>query len=137
MSMLQRQSLIFLGLSLLAVGCDACNSQPQSAQTPKADAQRYSVRGVVRALPVEKSAHPEIAIQHEAIPTFRNRKGEEKGMPTMVMNFSFAKTVPIDTLKPGDKVRIDLRVDWNAADPFHITALETLPANTALTLDQP
>lgn len=114
-------------LPLTALALAACASEPE---TPAAPAT-YEVRGLVRQLPRADHPRPEILIHHEAVPGFRDDRGETVGMGSMSMAF------PVDPalaagLGVGDKVLFELEVAWDGSPPLSIVRLEKLPADTRL-----
>ena len=60
---------------------------------------------------------------------------EVEGMAAMTMPFPVDSAVNLTGFAAGDPVRFELRVDWEAARPVVVTAMEKLPADTELALD--
>lgn len=115
---------------LLALACGA----REAAVTPP-DAT-YSVRGEIAKLPSDASS--ELWIHHEAIPDFRNDKGETVGMESMTMPFPVGTGVSLDGLATGDRISFDFEVRWQGRGrPLAITRIERLPEGTRLAFDPP
>ena len=93
------------------------------------------MRGVLQSLPDPATGAGELRIRHEAIPDLVGMSGEIEGMAAMTMPFPVAAEVDLAGFATGDLVRFDLRIDWEAARPVAVTAIEKLPAGTELALD--
>ncbi|MFN0250129.1 MAG: hypothetical protein ACKV2T_24810 [Kofleriaceae bacterium] len=105
------------------VGFVACSSKP---------VERYTVNGKIVA--VGATAADKIDIHHEAIPTYKHRDGEVKGMMSMVMSFApTGKNLP--AVAVGDIVRVTFTVHWDSDPGTRIEAMEKLPAETKLVLE--
>jgi len=121
----------FAALALPLLLATAC-AQPE-ATVPPPDAT-YSVRGEIAKMP--GGASSELWIQHEAIPDFRNDKGETVGMESMTMPFPVGAGVSLEGLAPGDRVAFDFEVRWQGSGrPLAITKIERLPDGTRLGFD--
>jgi Cu/Ag efflux protein CusF len=123
------------GIALLAllVACgpgDPPDGPPSETGTPRT----YRVRGILQALPDPETGAGQLRIHHEAIPDLVGASGEVEPMPAMTMSFPVASEVDLAGLAAGDLVRFDLRIDWQAARPVAVTAIEKLPAGTELNL---
>jgi len=125
-----RSSPLALLLLLAPLGCGP-------GRTPDAPVDAtYSVRGEVAKLPTEGSN--EIWIHHEAIPDFRNERGETVGMESMTMPFPLGAEVALGDLATGDRVAFDFEVRWKGRGrPLAVTRIERLPAGTRLAFDEP
>ena len=122
---------LLLAAALLA----ACGGPPPPGGDAAAAARTYEVRGLVESLPDPATGAGELRIRHEAIPDLVGASGEVEPMPAMTMPFPVGEAVGLDGLDAGDPVRFELRVDWQAARPVAVTAMEKLPADTELALD--
>jgi len=151
-----KQSCVALGLfSALALGCkkEAPPAPPApapvaaapapvpaepvvadagAAAAPAAKANRYTVQGIVRSAPSANAAGKTITILHQAIPTFKNRDGEETGMMAMAMPFQMAPEVGEMALAVGDKIEFTFDVDFDAQNPTTIVKITKLPADTEI-----
>jgi hypothetical protein len=85
---------------------------------------------VVR-LPEPGKPGPELAVRHEAIPTFVDRTGAVTGMHAMVMPFAVGPEVPLAGLAAGDKIELRFAVDWGRV-AFWVESVQRLPATTPL-----
>lgn len=95
----------------------ACSSSQPAAYTVRARVDQ--VQGALWKL------------QHEAIPTFRDKDGKTVGMAAMTMGFA----APAEgTAKVGDLVEVTFEVRWGDKPPMRVTAVKTLPAGTKLQL---
>lgn len=123
------------GLALagaLVAGCGGGEPTAGDGATG-AGARTYQVRGVLEALP--PAGGGTLRIRHEAIPDLVGQDGEVEGMAAMSMTFPVAADLDLTGFAPGDPVRFELRVHWDAARPVTVTAIEKLAAGTELTLD--
>ncbi len=125
------------GLALTLAALAACGPGGGQAAKPEdtASARTYRVRGVLQSLPDPATGGGQLTIRHEAIPDLIGASGEVEGMTAMTMPFPVADEVDLTGFAAGDPVRIDLRVDWEAARPVAVTAIEKLPVGTELALD--
>ena len=125
------------GIALVLTALAACGpGGGQNADREEAaSARTYQVRGVLRSLPDPATGGGQLQIRHEAIPDLVGTGGEVEGMAAMTMAFPVADEVDLTGFGAGDPVRFDLRVDWDAARPVAVTAIEKLPVGTELTLD--
>jgi len=115
-------------LTLLAI---ACGPSTESAAPVAADA--YQVRGEIVRLPAAPGG--DLFLHHEAIPDFRDSKGETVGMMSMTMPFTAAESVDLSGLAPGDRVAVDFEVRWAPKPALLVTRLEPLPQGTRLGFD--
>jgi Cu/Ag efflux protein CusF len=95
-------------------------------------ANRYTVQGIVRSAPAANKAGKTITILHQAIPTFKNRDGEETGMMSMAMPFQVAAEAGELPLSVGDKVEFTFDVDWDAQNPTTIVKITKLSADAEI-----
>jgi Cu/Ag efflux protein CusF len=119
---MQRWTFLFLCILL----GPAWNCQKKPAGPPAT----YRVRGIVKALP-EKSGGM-VQVLHEAIPTFKDARGEASGMASMEMPFGMAPTVKLDGIAAGDAIEFTFETRWGDKPPLVITDLSKLPAGTQL-----
>ena len=92
----------------------------------------YSVRGRITSLPVLGDATTSLAIRHEAIPGYRDPKGDRVGMESMEMPFTPAKGVSLEGLAVGDPVEFVWEVRWAPPLFSRVTRIAKLPGDTAL-----
>ena len=126
------------GLAAILVLLAACAPGHDDTGAPSATgagARTYQVRGVLQSLPDPATGAGELRIRHEAVPDLVGVSGEVEGMAAMTMPFPVAAEVDLTGFAAGDVVRFDLRVDWEAARPVAVIAMEKLPAETELALD--
>lgn len=127
---MNRATLPFAAACLL-FGLLACRAgAPDAAAPPDAT---YRVRGEIVRLPAGDSR--EVGIHHEAIPGFKDEKGNEVGMDSMTMPFLAAPPVALDGFAVGDRVEFEFEVRWKGARPILLVRLEKLPAGTRLAFD--
>ena len=119
------RTAVVLATLLFGSSCESKASGP---------VERYLARGQITGMPAG-TASKEIEIHHEAIPTFRNQQGKVTGMHSMPMPFEVTTATPLTGFAVGDKVSVSFEVRWDARSPLRVTALEKLPADTALTLE--
>ena len=72
-----------------ALALAACNRPPAP---PAGAVESYAMRGEVVRMPAQ--ATHEIVIRHEAVPDFRDDRGQVVGMEAMTMPFSLAPDLP-------------------------------------------
>lgn len=102
---------------------------------PQADSvHRYIVRGEIAQLPDPAFPLRELLIRHEAIPTFRNAKGEIVGMQAMVMPFPrLDENVTLTGLEIGSKIELVMRTFLEADRlRYSIESIRLLPPETVL-----
>ena len=92
----------------------------------------YAVRGVVRQIRELGDGKTQLSVLHEAIDEFVGITGEVVGMKSMTMPFTVEDGVDLTGIEPGSKVRFELSVDWDRAEPGLISAVEPLPQDTVL-----
>jgi len=100
------------------------------AKAPAAP-DHYTVKGVFKGY---DEATKQIAIHHEAIPTFKNREGEESGMMSMQMSFRVGDGVDPSTLAADDKIEFEFDVEWDQSPAIKVTKVTKLPPETELAL---
>jgi len=133
-SWLTGTAIAVTAITVATVG--ACGGgEPGIGAGTGATARTYQVRGVLIALPDPATGAGQLRVRHEAIPDLVGASGEVEGMPAMTMPFPVAEALDLAGFAAGDAVRLDLRIDWDAARPVEVTAIEKLPAGTTLTLD--
>ena len=121
------RALLLIGLSVVIFA--SCGSRK-----PQAAGEHYTVRGKIAAM-ANGPQSKEIEIHHEAIPTFRNQQGKVNGMHSMQMPFAVAADISLAAFSVGDKVTFEFEVVWDDKSPLHLTRLDKLPADAALTLE--
>lgn len=127
---MKRHTLPFAAACLL-FGLLACRAgAPDASAAPDGT---YRVRGEIVRLPAAGSR--EVGIHHEAIPDFRDEKGNQVGMDSMTMPFLAAPEVALDGFAAGDRVEFEFEVRWKGARPILLTGLHKLPAGTRLAFD--
>lgn len=110
-------------LILAACGPGAEDPPPEpTAASPEA----YVVRGEVLGVYPDDDP-PTLTLHHETIDGF---------MDSMTMPFVVDDQVSLAEVAEGDKVQFTLTVDAAADEPVLITAVEKLPADTALEFPQ-
>jgi hypothetical protein len=125
--MFQQMRIPFLVAgAVLMIGCAADAPEGDGATSPAAT---YTVRG--RVLEMPSAPGEEIRLEHEAIHSFVDFRGDVVGMDAMTMSFPLAEGAAGD-IAAGDIVEFDLRVDWNAEPLSAVTRLEKLPEDTEL-----
>lgn len=131
-------ALAVLGGALaLSLACGTGGEEPgRGPDTPAASqARTYQVRGILKALPDPETGAGSLRIRHEAIPDLVGQSGEIEGMDAMTMPFPVDAGVDLAGFAVGDAVSFELTVDWQAARPVAVTAMEALPADTELVFD--
>lgn len=88
----------------------------------------------MRTVKEQSIGRTQISVHHEEMPDFVGIRGEVEGMKSMTMPFTVAESVDLEGIEPGTKILFRLTVDWSASEPALITAIETLPPDTALQL---
>lgn len=107
-----------LGALLLLAPLVACRTEV----SPPPPASTYEVAGEIVRLPTAE--RPEILLQHEAVPGFRDENGKVVGMDAMTMPFPLAPDVPLTGLAVGDAVLFTLEVRWSDdRQPVRITRI--------------
>lgn len=120
-------------LAAAPMGCKSKTSPEPRANETAPIGDRYSVQGVVRALPV--SDGKPLVILHQAIKDFRNQEGETVGMMAMPMPFrlpAHMQGANAPKLKVGDKIAFTFTIDWKDSIPTHIVDLNKLPDDTEI-----
>lgn len=92
----------------------------------KRGAIAYKVRGTVRSLALPLQNPPMLAIEHEAIPGYVDVFGEISTMPSMTMEFPYARSLSLTGIEVGDAIEFTFVVDDSRVPPFEITALREL-----------
>ena len=113
-----------LVLVLLLISAAACRKSDTPVDT-------YTTRGKVAAIdPAGK-----LDIHHERIADYKTRDGAAKGMDSMVMTFTPVAGTKVDPgIAAGDPVSFTFEVHWDEAPYLRLTAIEELPADSALEL---
>lgn len=119
--------VVLAALVLGALAQGACK------QEPDAPAVTYTARGEIKSLP-RPDGDAVLYVHHEAIPTFVNREGQQKGMPSMSMPFGVPDGVTLEGLALGDKVEFTFAVHWDQNPATQLTAIRELPPETPLEL---
>ena len=122
-------------LGVLVLLLAACAGGEEAAPAGAGEVHTYQVRGLIQSLPDPESDAGQLFIRHEAIPDLVGQSGEVEGMAAMTMPFPVDSQIDLVGFATGDPVRFTLRVDWQAARPVVVTAMEKLPADTELTFD--
>jgi len=116
------------GATFLLISMPSCRQAPPPAPAENA----YTVRGRIVSLPDPVDTTKSLAIQHEAIPDYRDPSGERVGMESMPMPFTPAKGLSLQGLHEGDPVEFVWEVRW-APPPFsRVSRITRLPAGTPL-----
>lgn len=125
---------LLLTLLLVSLLC-ACGGGGSGGggDEPAATPDRYEVRGVVKEVGGE-GADARATIQHEAIPTFKDREGNATGMKAMTMAFGVDDAVDRSVLSQGAKVEFVIEVDWEKRPALMIKQARPLPPETELQL---
>ena len=105
---------------MLALGCD-------EKRTP----EEYTVRGRITAMPAGEQSE-ELDIHHEAIPTYKHRDGQVRGMDAMVMTFAPASGTSLQGLAVGDPVQMTFEVRWDEHPALVIRQIQELQPDTQL-----
>jgi hypothetical protein len=119
----------WLAAALLVLSLSACKGGRERAASP--DTRVYTVRGQVLQVPAAERPGTELFIQHEAIPDFVDGKGDTVGMESMAMPFTPAPGLSLDSIRPGDKIRFELSVDW-PDNRIEVTRISRLPSDARL-----
>lgn len=84
------------------------------------EAPAYEVKGEIVQLQVpgtEGAGERVVMIRHEAVPDFKNDKGEVIGMESMTMGFRAEESVSTEGLAEGDRVNFRFESRWNDGTP--------------------
>lgn len=100
--------------------------------TPPPPPDVYTSRGVIRQLPANGAAKPEIFIQHEEIAEFRDQNGDVVGMESMAMPFPIDASATWNDLRVGDKIAFTFEMQWHGGHPLRLTEWQILSADTRL-----
>jgi len=131
------------------VALSACSRQQETASSEgayaavKSPAEVYTVRGIVRALPIGEDPRASLRIHHEHIPDFKGKDGKVfmngdgvPGMKAMEMPFdTLGPNVVLDSIAVGDKIEFDLAIAREPRTSFAITRITKLPADTVISFD--
>ncbi len=118
-------NLLFVLLSLLLfLGCS------KSEKAPPEVTRTYTVRGIVKQIPIEGNRNSELLIKHEAIPTFVSPEGTVVGMSSMTMPFRVKSPSLLTGITVGDEVEFQLEVRWGDDPLDHISSITKLPPGT-------
>lgn len=107
-------------------------ASPSAAPAP--NTQTYTIRGRIEQLPDPAVKGSMLQIHHERIEGWVNRKGEAKGMNSMVMPFPPAEGVSLEGLAIGDLVEFKAEFDFTRLLPQRTVAITKLPPDTALNI---
>jgi hypothetical protein len=118
---------------IVVFGLTGCDRQPATAAPATPPEQVYMVRGRITGLPIAGQPGSELAIAHEAIPSFVRNDGK-LGMNAMVMPFTPAPGVSLEGLAVGDPVEFTFEVRWKSKPRMQLTKISKLPADTELVL---
>lgn len=133
--------LVAAGVLSLLSGCsDHRTPSPQAGESSAETAQAaptdtaivYEVRGQLVELPDPEDPLSSFIVHHEAIDNFRNMEGEIQGMDSMTMPFPLADDISLEGVSVGDRVVMDLVVDWEADPVIQVTRVEKLAPDTEL-----
>lgn len=120
-------------------GPNGASQTPDQAQKPGGPSGavgapvKYTVRGVVKQLPIKDNPRTSLQIHHEAIPTFA-KGGKVIGMHEMTMEFPLGPGVSLEGIKVGDKVEFDFEVVESPSTRYYVTRIVGLAAETKLNL---
>lgn len=118
-----------LAAAFLVLSLSACKGGKEPAASPHT--RVYTVRGQVLQVPTAGRPGAEFFIRHEAIPDFIDEKGDTVGMESMAMPFTPAAGLSLDSIRPGDKIRFELSVDW-PGNRIEVSRISRLPAAARL-----
>ncbi len=122
-------ALALAPLLLLHLSCSSSDSRKSTS------VDHYVVRALIVRPVDSKAADRVIWLKHEAIPSFVGMSGEVEGMESMTMSFFVDEIVDLGELEKGDKIELELTVDWSAKVPGEVTAIRVLPAETQLSFE--
>lgn len=97
--------------------------------------QVITVRGRIRQLPDPEHRGRQLIIAHEAIPDFRDDRGDTVGMPAMTMPFPLDDPTLLDGVVIGDAIRFVFESRAHDGPPLRVTAIERLPEGTELAFE--
>jgi hypothetical protein len=115
-----------LGAALILL--QACSKPPP----PPAPENVYIVRGRIISLPDARNPGASLAIQHEAVPDYRDPKGDRVGMESMMMPFTPAEGLSLAGLAEGDAVEFVWEVRWQPPRFSRIARITKLPTDTPM-----
>ena len=95
----------------------------------------YELREVIRQISETADGDTRLWIHHETVPDFVGLDGKVEPMKAMIMPFTVSDTLDVSDLAPATKIAFELTVDWSAAEPGLITAIEILPEGTVLAFE--
>lgn len=126
---LRRTAPFFACLTLVLCASASCKRKASEAPTAT-----YTVKGVVKMLPpaAKPGTDKAIVVLHQAVPTFKDREGQEVGMMAMPMPFTLADGIDMKDIVVGSKVEFTFGVFWQAPTPTRILALKRLPDDTQI-----
>ena len=122
------------GAIVMALACGS-GGEEAGAGRETAEVRTYQVRGIIESLPDPETGAGGLRIRHEAIPDLIGQSGEIEGMDSMTMPFPVGAEVDLAGFAVDDVVGFELTVDWEAARPVAVTAMEKLPADTELVFE--
>ncbi len=130
---------LFLAMGVvLASGCEKAQTptkddKPSEPSAPQVAPVKYTVRGIIKQIPIKDNPRTSLQIHHEAIPTFA-KGGKVIGMHEMTMEFPLGPGVSLEGLKVGDKVEFDFEVVESPAMRYYMTRIVGLASDAALNL---
>lgn len=125
--------LLLVGVIAAVLALFAMRHLTKPSETPPDSV--YTLRGIIDTLPQIQGPDKYIKIHHEALPSFKNKKGEVVGMPEMIMDFEqIAPGVSMGDLKAGDPIEFTFEVRWEPRTVTRIVKIVQLPKNVELPL---
>jgi Cu/Ag efflux protein CusF len=130
--LVQRAHVFCTGAALCALGgLLAATVQGCTRETY----DHYRSRGLVRAVD-GRGSEVSVAIQHEAIASFKDREGKAAPMASMTMLFGLDERLERGRLAPGDKLTFEFDVRWELRPTLLMTSFEHLPSDATLDLTE-
>lgn len=123
--------LAVVGCALAVAGCGGSGEGTEEGPPPRT----YELRGVIRQISETADGDTRLWIHHETVPDFVGLDGKVEPMKAMIMPFTVSDTLDVSDLAPATKIAFELTVDWSAAEPGLITAIEILPEGTVLAFE--
>jgi Cu/Ag efflux protein CusF len=146
-TMLAASAVIFV-VGLTNIGCERKpwpppppteKDEPKSPASggtgvPASTPTKYTVRGIIKQLPVEGDPRTAFMVHHEAIPGFQ-KDGKVIGMAEMTMAFPLGPGVTLDGLRVGQKIELDLEVIERPSVRYYASRVVPLPGETKIELN--